>query len=95
MGRHPAAPRSRLTSARTSPLTALQAGRDLLADDIRAQIASETAATRETRQNAPARYRRRGADPLWAARSQDPPPLRLPPARDQLHHRPQLSQEGS
>jgi hypothetical protein len=78
---------ARLLGARIEPLTALEAGRDLLADQARTQIAASAAARRHA--NGDDRAQTVGRQSLA---SQQTPFLRPPP---ELERRPQLSQDGN
>jgi hypothetical protein len=80
---------ARLTAARTDPLTAMEAGRDLLASHACVQIAASAAA----RRNAASSDRIQSVGPE-ALTSQQAPLLR-PPSTQELGHRPQLSQDGN
>lgn len=91
----PAGTIARLAATRVDPLTALEAGRDLLAEHTRERIAAERAAAREARRHAPASYGGTAKGRLRDARSQDPALLQHPPAQNGPRHGPQLSQEGS
>jgi DnaB-like helicase N terminal domain len=79
---------TRLLDARIEPLTALEAGRDLLADQARTQIAASAAARRPA-----ASHDRAQAAGREALASQQVPLLQ-PPASE-LGRRPQLSQDGN
>ncbi len=86
---------ARLTSSRVDALTALEAGRDLLADHARAQIAARTSAARQEHGATPASYDTGLASVRRSLASHGPPPLQERPAHDQPHYDgPQLRQEG-
>lgn len=88
---------ARLAATQVDPLTALQTGRDLLADQIQARIeAQAAAATRGIRPETPASHRT--AHPEARRRGvggQDTPPLLQPPADHQRQHDRQLTQDGN
>jgi hypothetical protein len=81
---------ARLAAARTDPLTALEAGRDLLAGHALAQIGA-AGTHRETQ----ARYGNTAVIRRRAITSPEPPALRQPLPDSQLRHDPQLGQELS
>jgi hypothetical protein len=86
---------ARLTATHADPLTALQTGRDLLADHARAQIGAQAAAARAaqhdlTTGDSPAHAGSRGRE-----LSNGTPPLLHPPPGQPMRHGPQLSQDGN
>jgi hypothetical protein len=79
---------ARVTAARTNPLTAMEAGRDLLAEHTRTQIAAWSATHR------PVSHDQARASRSQVLAGQELPLLRPPPSAE-LQRGPQLSQEGS
>jgi hypothetical protein len=87
---------ARLATTRVDPLTALQAGRDLLAEQTRAQIEAQASASRGTRQDAAANPRDARAEARSPGISSDStPPLLRPPAGHDRQYGPQLTQDGN
>ena len=87
---------ARLTTTRVDPLTALQAGRDLLADHARNQIEAQASATGGTHHDSPAGHQIVQAEAR--SRSLDSGnarPLLHPPADPQRQYGPQLTQDGN
>jgi hypothetical protein len=80
---------ARLMDARIEPLAALEAGRDLLADRARTQIAESAAARRHATSHD--RARPAGREALASRQA----PLLQPPPAPELGRNRQLSQEGS
>jgi hypothetical protein len=87
---------ARLTTTHVDPLTALQTGRDLLADHARAQIQAQASAARGTQpDNTAARQSAHAEARSQSTGSQSAPPLLHPPAEHQRQHGPQLTQDGN
>jgi hypothetical protein len=87
---------ARLTTARVDPLTALETGRDLLADHARTQIQARASASRGTQPDITAGHQT--AQPHARSPSLgsgNAPPLLRPPADRQRQHGPQLTQDGN
>lgn len=87
---------ARLTTTRVDPLTALQAGRDLLADQARTQIEAQAPATRGTQDGIAASQQTERAQARGQGfGSADAPPLLHPPADSQRQPDRQFTQDGS
>jgi replicative DNA helicase len=87
---------ARLATAGVAPLSALQAGRGLLADDARTQVEAQAPAARGSQPDIAASHQAAHAE----TRSQrigsgSEPPLLHPPAEHQRQYGPQFTQDGN
>lgn len=86
---------ARLVTTHVDPLTALEAGRDLLAGQLFGQIGTQASSARGTQRDITAGYAAAHADTRGRALSNGDTPLQRPPADHQQRQGPQISQEGN